>query len=83
MPRKQQPVISGVSVWSRKLELLLAKVGPSDVPVLLRGETGVGKEVLARKLHATSPRAAQPFVKLNCVALPFELAESDRSVSRP
>lgn len=77
MPREQQPAISFVNVWSRKLELLLEKVGASDVPVLLRGETGVGKEVLARKLHARSARAGEPFLKLNCVALPSELVESE------
>jgi two-component system response regulator AtoC len=73
----EEPVISFASKWNRKAELLLARVGPSDVPVLLRGETGVGKEVLARKLHALSPRASQPFLKLNCAALPSELVESE------
>jgi two-component system response regulator AtoC len=52
-------------------------VGGSDVPVLLRGETGVGKEVLARKLHERSRRAGHPFFKLNCAALPSELVESE------
>lgn len=64
-------------VWPRKVELLLSQVSGSDVPLLLRGETGVGKEVLARKFHARSPRAAHPFLKLNCAALPSELVESE------
>ena len=52
-------------------------VGPSDTPVLIQGETGVGKEVLARQLHAQSRRAHKPFFKLNCAALPSELVESE------
>ena len=67
----------GSSVWSQQIERLLTQVGSSDAPVLLRGETGVGKEVLARRLHANSKRAAGPFLKLNCAALPFELVESE------
>jgi two-component system response regulator AtoC len=63
--------------WSRQIEFLLHNVGASDAPVLLRGETGVGKEVLARQLHAHSKRADQPFLKLNCAALPSELVESE------
>ncbi|MGD0618116.1 MAG: sigma-54 dependent transcriptional regulator [Bryobacteraceae bacterium] len=63
--------------WTRKIELLIQTVGSSDVPVLLLGETGVGKEVLARRLHARSPRAGRPFLKLNCAALPSELVESE------
>jgi two-component system response regulator AtoC len=55
----------------------LMRVGMADVPVLLHGETGVGKEVMARKLCAYSPRAQKPFLKLNCAALPSELVESE------
>jgi two-component system response regulator AtoC len=56
---------------------MLAQVGWSDAPVLIQGETGSGKEVVARKLHAASPRAAKPFLKLNCAALPSDLVESE------
>ncbi len=66
-----------VSSWSQKIEKFLSHVGESDVPVLLRGETGVGKEVLARQLHARSPRREKPFLKVNCAALPSELVESE------
>lgn len=48
-----------------------------DVPVLLLGESGVGKEFAARKLHARSPRATRAFLKINCAALPSELLESE------
>lgn len=48
----------------------------SDLPILLTGETGVGKEVAARHAHAASPRAAAPFVAVNCGAIPHDLRES-------
>ena len=72
--RQEQAFVSG---WARKIELLLGHIGESDVPVLLRGETGVGKEILARQLHARSPRRDKPFLKVNCAALPSELVESE------
>jgi DNA-binding NtrC family response regulator len=58
-------------------ESFLSRVGMADVPVLLHGETGVGKEVMARRLCAYSARAGKPFLKLNCAALPSELIESE------
>jgi two-component system response regulator AtoC len=61
----------------RELESVLAQVGWSDAPVLIQGETGSGKEVIASRLHACSPRAAKPFLKLNCAALPSDLVESE------
>jgi two-component system, NtrC family, response regulator AtoC len=66
-----------VSNWNQKIERFLSHIGESDVPVLLRGETGVGKEVLARQLHARSRRREKPFLKVNCAALPSELVESE------
>lgn len=51
-------------------------VAPSDMPVLILGETGTGKEVVARAIHGRSPRHARPFVRVNCGAIPTELIDS-------
>jgi two-component system, NtrC family, response regulator AtoC len=61
----------------QELQSLAAYLGASDAPVLIQGETGSGKEVFARELHAHSPRANKIFLKLNCAALPSELVESE------
>jgi two-component system, NtrC family, response regulator AtoC len=61
----------------KAIDALLRQIGSSEVPILIQGETGVGKEVIARQLCAQSPRANQPFLKLNCAALPSELVESE------
>ncbi|HSU61146.1 MAG TPA: sigma-54 dependent transcriptional regulator [Bryobacteraceae bacterium] len=61
----------------KSLEPILMKIGASTVPVLIQGETGVGKEVIAKRLHTQSIRADKPFWKLNCAALPPELVESE------
>jgi two-component system response regulator AtoC len=70
-------VFLGDSPGMRSIQELVANVGWSEAPVLIQGETGSGKEVLARELHANSPRAGKIFLKLNCAALPSELVESE------
>jgi two-component system response regulator AtoC len=60
-----------------KIKGVIEQVSDSDVPVLILGESGVGKEVIARYLHLRSPRRDKPFVKVNCAALPKELLESE------
>ena len=61
----------------RQLRSTLKQIGSADVPVLILGETGVGKEVLARQIQRLSRRANKVFLKLNCAALPAELVESE------
>ncbi|HET7470207.1 MAG TPA: sigma-54 dependent transcriptional regulator, partial [Gemmatimonadales bacterium] len=56
---------------------LIAKVGPTTARVLITGENGTGKELVARALHEASPRRDRPFVEVNCAAIPSELIESE------
>ena len=69
------------AVWSspsmRNIREVIEQISDTDVTVLIQGESGVGKEVVARLVHARSIRADSPFVKVNCAALPSELLESE------
>ncbi|QSQ10986.1 sigma-54-dependent transcriptional regulator [Myxococcus landrumensis] len=67
----------GGSAAMQALHGLLSQVATRDLTVLLTGETGTGKELAARAVHRESPRAAKPFVAVNCGALPAELVESE------
>lgn len=69
--------IVGASPVFQKAFSLLGKASKSEINVLLLGETGVGKEVFARWLHDSGPRAGGPFVAVNCAALPLDLVESE------
>jgi DNA-binding NtrC family response regulator len=68
---------SGKSPAMRRVVELIHKVAPTDSTVLLLGESGVGKEVMANTIHRLSPRRDQPFVAINCAALPEEILESE------
>src|SRR5438477_3049280 len=61
----------------QQVALIIEQVADNDVTVLIRGESGVGKELVARGIHQRSTRKAKPFVKVNCAALPAELLESE------
>lgn len=67
----------GTSAGLREVRELVAKVGPTTARVLITGENGTGKELVARALHAASPRRDAPFVEVNCAAIPSELIESE------
>jgi len=70
------PVV-GASPQMRRLYPLCQRLASSSVPVIIEGETGTGKEVLAEALHAASPRARGPFVVFDCTAVPASLVESE------
>ncbi|MGH7595047.1 MAG: sigma-54-dependent transcriptional regulator [bacterium] len=69
--------IVGASAGIDKIRQEIQMVGKEDATILLEGETGTGKELVARALHAASPRASGPFVAINCGAIPKELMESE------
>src|SRR3989440_11675836 len=69
--------IVGDSPPMRRLLEAVGRVGPKDITVLVRGETGTGKELIASLLHAESRRAKGPLVRFNCAAIPGELAEAE------
>ncbi len=73
---REHPII-GLSPEIEHVRELIEKVAPSDARVLITGENGSGKELVARALHARSARAAAPFVEVNCAAIPSELIESE------
>lgn len=69
--------IIGESGRMQEVLALVTRVAPSDATVLIRGESGIGKELIARAIHFNSRRAAGPLVSLNCAALPEQLLESE------
>ncbi|GAB2189123.1 sigma-54-dependent transcriptional regulator [Sessilibacter sp. MAH2] len=80
--KKNRPVTAvkgmiGTSPVMRTLYAKLAKVAPTPATVLIHGETGTGKELVARSLHSMSPRAERPLISVNCAAIPETLIESE------
>jgi transcriptional regulator with GAF, ATPase, and Fis domain len=73
--RGEGPIIGAGRAW-RELVESIRQVAGADVPVLIAGETGTGKELVARQLHALSRRHERPLVRVNCAAIPHELFES-------
>jgi DNA-binding NtrC family response regulator len=67
----------GTSKAMREIFALIEQIAPSNVSVLITGESGTGKEMVARTLHDLSPRKPQPFVAVNCAAIPETLIESE------
>src|SRR5262249_11297860 len=69
--------VVALSGGMREVRDLVDRVADADVPVVLYGETGTGKSLIARVLHARSARASAPFVPVNCAAIPENLLESE------
>jgi two-component system nitrogen regulation response regulator NtrX len=67
----------GESASMKALRDAITRVAPTDARVLILGESGTGKELVARALHRLSPRAEQPFIAVNCAAIPEELVEAE------
>lgn len=74
---KKEDQFAFISPAMRDLDRLIAKVSPTDSTVLVTGESGTGKGVIARRIHQQSPRANAPFIPVNCGALPENLIESE------
>ena len=74
---QQSSVLIGNSAEMKQVYRLIERVGPTDAPVLVFGETGTGKELTARAIQRASRRIDQPFVTVNCAALPEQLVESE------
>jgi transcriptional regulator with GAF, ATPase, and Fis domain len=76
-PRHSFGDVLGVSVEMRRLYAILEKIAPTDTTILIQGETGAGKELVARAIHDSSARANQPFVVVDCGAIAENLIESE------
>jgi formate hydrogenlyase transcriptional activator len=75
-PRRFEQIIGNSAALEAVLKQV-QQVAPTDSSVLIQGETGTGKELIARAIHNLSTRCGRPFIKLNCAAIPFDLLESE------
>src|SRR5205823_4367504 len=75
-PRRFEQIIGNSPALEAVLEQV-ERVAPTDSTVLIQGETGTGKELIAQAVHNVSRRYGRPYVKLNCAAIPFDLLESE------
>jgi two-component system response regulator AtoC len=76
-PEEEYQLLFGMSERMRKVQAVLDQVAGTDITVLISGESGTGKELVAKAIHKSSDRGSEPFVKVNCAALPRELLESE------
>jgi formate hydrogenlyase transcriptional activator len=75
-PRRFEQLVGNSPALESVLEQV-ERVAPTDSTVLLQGETGTGKELIARSIHNISSRCGRPYIRLNCAAIPFDLLESE------
>ena len=79
-PVPEEPPLRALSLGDARMDKairLAERLLEKDIPILVQGETGAGKEVFVKALHHASSRASQPFIAVNCAAIPAELVESE------
>ena len=77
LPKQQDELLLGESVVMQELRSNINKLARSQAPIYIQGQSGVGKELVARLIHANGPRSDKPFIPVNCGAIPSELMESE------
>src|SRR5574341_1516061 len=75
--KNDKELLLGDSAIMTQIRSIIEQIADSDLTVLIRGESGTGKEIVARKIHALSARPNEPFIKVNCAAIPRDLLEAE------